>query len=97
PAGNRVVRVAPGAAVWVLLTCMSLLATDAITRVSPGPASRVLFLALFIGVAGLALAHCTFDNLSVMREYTVNAYRFAREARQHVWLAFGSLTAAFIV
>jgi len=97
PAGNRVVRVAPGAAVWVLLTCLGLLATDAITRLSPGPASRVLFLALFIGVAGLALAHGTFDNLSVMREYTVNADRFAREARQHVWLAFGSLTAAFIV
>jgi osmoprotectant transport system permease protein len=97
PAGNRVVRVAPGAGVWVLLTCLGLLATDAITRMRPGPGARVLFLALFIGIAGLALAHGTFDNLSVMREYAVNADRFAREARRHVWLAFGSLSAAFIV
>jgi osmoprotectant transport system permease protein len=57
----------------------------------------VLFLALFIGAAGLGLAHGTFDHLSVMREYAVNADRFAREARQHVRLAFGSLSAAFVV
>ncbi len=97
PLGNRVVRVAPGAGAWVLLTCLGLLATDAITRMRPGPALRVLALALFLGVAGLALAHGTLDNLSVMREYAVNADRFAREARQHVWLALGSLSAALIV
>ena len=97
PAGNRVVRVAPGAGAWVLLTCLGLLVTDAITRMRPGPAWRVLFLALFLGVAGFVLAHGTFDNLSVMREYAVNADRFAHEARRHIWLAFGSLTAAFVV
>ena len=32
-----------------------------------------------------------------MREYAVNATRFARELRQHVWLAFGSLLAALVV
>lgn len=97
PEGNRVVRVAPGAGAWVLLGCLGLLATDAITRMRPGPALRVLFLALFISGAGLALAHGTFDHLSVMREYAVNAGRFGREAWQHVRLAFGSLAASLIV
>jgi osmoprotectant transport system permease protein len=99
PAGNRVVRVAPGSGFWVLLVALGLMATDAITRLRPRPrpAVRVLMLALFAAVAGAALAHGTFDNLSVMREYAVNAGRFAHEARQHVWLALGSLAAAIVV
>ena len=60
----------------------------------PGPALRVLFLAGSLAVAGLVLAHGTFDHLSVMREYAVNAVRFAHEARRHLELAFGSLAAA---
>jgi osmoprotectant transport system permease protein len=64
------------------------------TRLRPGPGLRVLFLAASLGAAGLALAHGTFDHLSVMREYAVNAVRFAHEARQHLRLAFGSLAAA---
>jgi len=97
PPGDKVVRVAPGGAFWLLLVCLLLMATDAITRMRPGPAQRVLLLALFFVIAGTALAHGTFDNLSVMREYAVNAARFAREARQHVYLALGSLGAAVVV
>jgi osmoprotectant transport system permease protein len=97
PAGNKVVRVAPGAGFWVLLVALGLMATDAITRLRPGPGMRVLLLAVFLAVTGLVLAHGTFDHLSVMREYAVNAARFAREARQHVLLALGSLLAAVIV
>src|SRR6202042_88413 len=84
---------------WLLLVALGLMATDAITRLRPRPrpAVRVLMLALFIGVASAALAHGSFDNLSVMREYAVNAGRFAHEARQHVWLALGSLAGAIIV
>jgi osmoprotectant transport system permease protein len=97
PAGNKVVRVAPGSGFWVLLVALGLMATDAVTRLRPRPAARVLMLAVFAAVTGLALAHGTFDNLSVMREYAANAGRFAREAREHVWLALGSLAAAVIV
>lgn len=97
PEGNKVVRVAAGAGFWILFLALGLLATDAITRMRPGPGLRVVFLAVFIAVAGLAFAHGTFDNLSVMREYAVNAGRFVREARQHVLLALGSLAAAVIV
>jgi osmoprotectant transport system permease protein len=92
-----VVRVAPGSGFWVLLVAVGLMATDAITRLRPRPAARVLMLALFAAVTLFALAHGTFDHLSVMREYAVNAGRFAHEVRQHVWLALGSLGAAVIV
>jgi osmoprotectant transport system permease protein len=97
PAGNRVVRVAPGAGFWLLLAAVGLMATDAITRLRPRPAVRVLMLALFGALAVGALAHGSFDHLSIMREYAVNADRFAREARQHVWLALSSLAAAIVV
>ena len=97
PAGNRIVRIAPGAGFWVLLLSLGLMAADAITRLQPGPLLRVISLALFVGVALLALASGSFDHLSVMREYAVNATRFAHELRQHLWLALGSLVAAVIV
>ena len=97
PPGNKVVRIAPGGAAWVLLVCLGLMATDAITRMRPRPIVRVLLLALTLAVAGAAIAHGTFDNLSVLREYTVNAGRFPGELRRHVWLAGGSLIAALIV
>ncbi|MGH8150585.1 MAG: hypothetical protein ACRETB_11515, partial [Steroidobacteraceae bacterium] len=69
PPHNVIVRVAPGAGFWLLLAALGLLATDAITRMRPGPGARVLLLALFFGIAGFTLAHGTFDNVSVMREY----------------------------
>jgi osmoprotectant transport system permease protein len=97
PAGNKVVRVAAGPAFWVLLVCLGLMATDAITRLRPGPLLRVLFLCVFLAAAVLALGSGAFDHLSVMREYLVNAERFTRELRQHVLLAAGSLGAAVLV
>jgi osmoprotectant transport system permease protein len=97
PLGNKVVRVSPGGSFWVLLICLGLLATDAITRLRPGPGVRVLFLILFAALVGAALASGILDHLSVMREYEVNATRFAREARQHVFLALGSVSAAVII
>ena len=97
PLGNMVVRVSPGTGFWVLLVCLGLMSTDAITRLRPGPGIRVLFLALFAAVAGAAFASGVLDHLSVMREYEVNASRFALEARHHVLMALGSVAAAIIV
>ena len=97
PPGNLVVRVAPGSGFWLLFIAFALAASDAITRLRPGPLLRVLMLAAAIGVAGAGLAHGTFDHLSVMREYAVHEGRFAHEARRHLQLAFGSLGAAILV
>jgi len=97
PAGDRVVRIATGAGAWLTLICLALLATDAVTRLKPSPARRVLYLIVCLGVLILALASGRFDELSVMREYAVNAERFARELRAHVALAAGSLAAAVLV
>lgn len=97
PLGNAVVRVSPGAAFWILLLCLGLVSTDAITRLRPGPGLRVLFLALFAAATGLVLASGLLDHLSVMREYQVNSTVFAREARRHIFLALGSVSAAVLV
>lgn len=97
PLGNKVVRVAPGAGFWVLLLGLGLLNTDAVARMRLSPAARVLLLACVLAVAYLTLAYGAFDNLSIMREYAVNAGRFAHEMRRHVALAVGSLSAAVVV
>jgi osmoprotectant transport system permease protein len=97
PIGNKVVRVSPGPGFWVLLVVLGLMATDAMTRMRPGPGIRVLFLVLFAAVAGAIFASGLLDHLSIMREYEVNASRFASEARQHVFLALSSMAAAVIV
>ena len=97
PPHNLIVRVAPGAGFWLLLAALGLLATDAITRMRPGPGMRVLLLAAFLGAVGFTLARGTFDDVSVMREYAVNAAAFAVAARQHILLSLGSLGGAVIV
>ena len=97
PPHDLIVRIAPGAGFWLLLAALGLLATDAITRMHPGPGARVLLLALFLGGTGFTLAHGTFDHVSVMREYAVNAGAFAVAARQHILLSLGSLGAAVVV
>jgi len=97
PPGNAVVRVAPGAGFWLSFIMLALLATDAVTRLAPPPLLRVLLLMVFLAVAMLALGSGAFDNLSVMREYTVNSERFRHELRTHLLLAIGSLGAAAAV
>jgi osmoprotectant transport system permease protein len=96
PPGDKVVRVAAGGAAWVLLIALALLATDAITRLKPRPIMRVLLLLAALAALLLALGSGAFDQLSVMREYHVNAARFWSELRAHVSLAVGTLGAAVL-
>jgi osmoprotectant transport system permease protein len=97
PTGNRVYRVAPGAGFWIVFVALGLLAADALTRLRPGPVARVVTLGGVLLAAWLALASGWFDDLSIMREYAVNATRFALEARRHLLLALGSMLAAVVV
>jgi osmoprotectant transport system permease protein len=97
PAGNRVVRVAPGGAFWVLAIALGLLATDALTALRPRPGMRVLCLVVFLAACAALLGSGALDALSVMREYAVNAPRFAHELRRHLLLALGSLALGLLV
>ncbi len=97
PPGNRVIRVAAGAGFWVLLLTLALMATDGVTRLRPGPAVRVLLLIAVLTAIILLISHGTFDNVSVLREYAVNAARFGQELRRHVLLAGGALLAGAVV
>jgi osmoprotectant transport system permease protein len=94
PAGNRLVRISPGGGFWVTAIAFGLLATDALARLRPGPGRRVVYLLIAAVVVYCAFAAGTFDHLSVMREYIVNASSFAREARRHLLLALGSVAVA---
>ncbi len=96
PAGNRLVRVAPGVGFWVLLLVNGLVATDALARLRPRPLVRLSCLGLVALVLAAAFRLGLFDQLSIMREYAVNADSFGREARQHVLLAFGAVVAAVL-
>jgi osmoprotectant transport system permease protein len=96
PPGDRFARIAPGGGAWLLLLAVGLMATDALARLRPGPLARVLALAAAGAVAALMLKSGLFDSLSVLREYASRAEVFAREARQHVLLAGGSVAAAIL-
>jgi osmoprotectant transport system permease protein len=97
PAGNRVLRVAPGGGAWLLAIVLGLLATDALTRLRLRPLARVACLAAFLASIVAALASGTFDDLSIMREYSNHAARFGDETRRHATLALGPLLAALLV
>ncbi len=97
PAGNRIVRISPGLGAWLLLLAFGLIATNAWTRFRLRPGLRVLSLIVAAALLYAAFASGIFDELSIMREYAVNADRFAREARQHLLLSIGSLVPAVVV
>lgn len=97
PPGNAVVRIAPGAGFWLLFLTAGFLAADALMRLAPGPLQRVMLLFAFLALCALALHSGAFDNLSIMREYAVNAERFGHELRTHLLLTLGSLGAAILV
>jgi len=97
PAGNRVVRVAPGGGAWLLVIVLGLLVTDALTLLRLGPLARVACLIAFLASMVAAFASGYFDDLSIMREYSNHAGRFADEAWRHAALAVGSLLAAIVV
>ncbi len=99
PPRNKVVRVAPGAGFWLLLDRRSASWRPMRSLACvPGPARACSLLAVFLARRGpRQLAHGTFDNVSVMREYAVNAAALrTRGAAAHL-LSLGSLGAAVIV
>lgn len=97
PEGNTYARVSPASGFWVLLFAFLLLAADAITRLKPKPAVRVLLLGVTLGALAAVLASGRWDALSLLKEYSGRADVFWTEAAKHVTLAIGSLIAAVVV
>ncbi|MBL0406986.1 ABC transporter permease [Microvirga aerilata] len=97
PAGNTFARVSPALGFWLLTLALALLAADALTRLRLGPLARLAALAVAAGaIAGLLLSGA-WNDLSLLKEYANRADSFWREARQHLWLALGSMAAACLV
>ncbi|PSC04292.1 ABC transporter permease [Alsobacter soli] len=97
PPGDSFARVSPGAAVWLLLLALAMLAADALARLRLSPPTRVLALGTAALGAALVLRSGLLDPLSILREHATRADVFGRELRQHLWLAGGSVAAAIAV
>ncbi|GGE13906.1 ABC transporter permease [Aureimonas endophytica] len=97
PPGNSYARVAPAAGFWLLSFVLAILVADALTRLRPRPAARLLILLVVAGALGGLLASGLWDGLSILKEYSTRAASFWREGRQHVALAFGSLLASTLI
>ena len=94
PAGNSYARVSPAGGFWLLAAGLILMATDAITRLRPRPATKVILLVVALGVLAATLFSGHWDALSILKEYQSRQDIFWIEAGRHVQLAIGSLVAA---
>ncbi|WP_279482538.1 ABC transporter permease [Aureimonas sp. SK2] len=92
--GNPYARVSPASGFWTALAAFALLATDALTRLRPSPALRLVLLGFVLAGVLALLGSGFFEGLSVMREYAVRRESFAQEALRHLALAFGSMAIA---
>ncbi|UHS62768.1 ABC transporter permease [Agrobacterium vaccinii] len=97
PAENTYARVSPASGFWLLMAGLIVMATDAIARLDPKPAIRVLLLVIALALVGTMLASGQWNDLSLLKEYQSRADIFWTEAFRHVQLAIGSLVAAVLV
>ncbi len=97
PADNAYARISPASGFWILIFAFALLIADALTRLSPGPGVRLLFLAGVLALIGAMLVTGRWDGLSILKEYASRADTFWAEAGRHLTLALGSLAAAALV
>lgn len=97
PPDENFARVSPASGFWLLVTALTLLVVDSLTRLSLRPLARVALLAGALAAMMALLASGLWDNLSVMKEYGSRASVFWKEANTHLILAFGSVGAASAV
>ncbi len=97
PAENTYARVSPASGFWLLMAGLTVMATDAIARLDPKPAIRVLLLVVALALVGTMLASGQWDDLSLLKEYQSRADIFWTEAFRHIQLAVGSLFSAVLV
>ncbi len=97
PAENTYARVSPASGFWLLMAGLIVMATDAIARLDPKPAIRVLLLVVALALVGTMLASGQWDDLSLLKEYQSRADIFWTETLRHIQLAIGSLFSAVLV
>ncbi|WP_265501540.1 ABC transporter permease [Paracoccus beibuensis] len=97
PPDNTLARVSPSTGFWLTGLAFALMLADAIGRMRPSLPVRWLLLAVAVGLVAVVLASGILDGVSVMREYAARRDIFLREARAHLFLAFGSLGLALLV
>lgn len=96
PEGNSYARVSPASGFWLLMASLIVMATDAIARLNPQPATRVLLLVGVLFVIATLLASGGWNDLSIIKEYGARSDIFWLEGLRHLQLAFGSLLAAVL-
>jgi len=97
PDGDTFARVSPGAGFWILAFAFALLVTDALTRLRLGPWLRIAILVAVAAAMALLLWSGSWNDLSILKEYSTRAAAFWNEARTHLALAFGSVAIAIVV
>ena len=92
--GDTISRTSPGTGFWLWTLAFTLMASDAVARLSLTPLPRISLLVAVAASLGLLLWSGHWNDLSVLREYANRARDFWREAGTHLELALGSLIAA---
>lgn len=96
PQDNPLPRVSLSAGFWLLFATFALAATDILKHMQVSLLMRVFMLLLTIIVVAGILQSSLLSNTSIMIEYLANQNNFVKAFHQHLFLALGSLLAAFI-
>jgi osmoprotectant transport system permease protein len=94
PPDNTFARVSPATGFWVLVFALALLCADSLSRMALRPWMRLVALAVAVAAVAVLLLSGAWNGLSLLKEYANRADSFWVEARQHVFLAVGSLAVA---
>lgn len=97
PEGNDFARVSPGAGFWLLAFAAALMIADAMTRLHFKPLVRIGILLLVAVAFAVLLWSGSWDDLSILKEYSTRAQSFWNEALRHVELAFASVAIATVL
>ncbi|MGU3401563.1 ABC transporter permease [Brucellaceae bacterium D45D] len=97
PEGNNYARVSPASGFWLLLFATMLYVADSLVRLNLLPLIRMALVAIAALLLLLLFSSGLWDDISFMKEYQGRADSFWNEARRHIELALGSLTAATLI
>ncbi|EMX0373334.1 ABC transporter permease [Salmonella enterica] len=95
--GSPLARTSLGSGLWLGLGLMLLACSDAIRRITVGPLWRWLLHAQIVIVPLALLFSGTFDNLSLLKEYTNRQDVFDAALVQHLMLLAGTVLPALAI